>query len=884
MTPHTNHNPPPITFIGAGPGDPELLTLKAVERIRNADVILYTGSLVNPDVLSYAQPHAQIYNTATLTLDEQIALMAEAASAGQRLARLHTGDPTLYGATLEQMRRLDNLGLEYEVVPGVSSVFAATAALKTELTAPGGVQTLILTRAAGHTPVPESEDLTELAKHQASIVLFLSANLIEKAVEQLLAGGYPTQTPVAVVYRASWPDERILRGTLTDIARQVKEAGISKQALIIVSPVLKGKHGESHLYGETSTEERRSGSRIGIGILALTRGGVQLGRRLLALYPDAILYAPSRHLGEDKTLPHNIVPFDQGAGKAVAYAFARHRALVGIASTGALIRLITPLLGAKKTDPAVIALDEKGKYAISLLSGHLGGANELALDIARRLEGEAIITTSSDVQGLPAADLLGRNRGWKLADASHSAGVSAALVNGQAVGVVWEGGESEGLPFAAPHISRYANIDELQAAKPAAGIIISPRIIDTNRFEFPIFLYHPPVLAVGVGCKRGTSAEEITASIRTALAEAGLAGESVALAATVEDKADEPGLLQAVRKHLGWPLEVFRRQELRDVPENVLPTSSAAAKKYLDVPGVAEPSALLATRGGRIIAPKRSFKNVTVAVAQGSEGDLRRGGVHVVGLGPGDEAHITPAARHAIETADVIVGYKTYLDLIRHLAPDTPRIRGRMTGEVERVLRALTLADEGQQVALISSGDPAVYAMAGLTLQLAEKRDSHAKIEIIPGIPAANSVAALLGAPLSHDYATISLSDLLTPLDKIQQRVEAAAASDMVIVFYNPRSHKRVRPLNLALDILRQYRHPRTPVGIVTSAYREQETIILTTLGQVDIDTIGMLSTIIVGNSATFISRGKMITPRGYERKYDSLVPPHPTTIPPTTP
>ena len=723
-----------------------------------------------------------------------------------------------------------------------------------------------------------------MAKHQASIVLFLSASLIKKAVKQLLAGGYPPETPVAVVYRASWPDERILRGTLADIAEQVKEAGISQQALIIVSPVLGGGYGDSHLYSHASTQQRKSNSRSGIGILALTRGGVQLAKRLLALYPDAILYVPSRHIEAGKTLPPNVVPFAQGARKAVTYAFNRHRALVGIASTGALIRLITPLLRSKESDTAVVALDEKGKYAISLLSGHLGGANELARDIARQLGGEAVITTSSDVQGLPAVDLLGQNRGWKMANLSDSAEVSAALVNGQAVGVVWEGGEDEALPFAAPHITRYANIDKLRAAKPAAGIIISPRIIDTDSFTFPVILYHPPVLAVGIGCNRGTPAEEIKASISTALSEAGLALESVALAATVEDKANETGLLQAVRKHLGWRLEVFRRGELRAVPEDALPHPSAAAKKYLDIPGVAEPSALLASRGGRIIAPKRSFENVTVAAAQGSEAGLRRGGVRVVGLGPGDETHITPAARHAIETADVIVGYKTYLNLIRHLAPDTPRIRGRMTEEVERVRKALTLADKGQQVALISSGDPGVYAMAGLMLEIAEKAGSHAQIEIIPGIPAANSVAALLGAPLSHDYATISLSDLLTPLEKIQQRVKAAAASDMVIVFYNPRSRKRVQPLIRALDILRQHRSPQTPVGIVKSAYREQETITFTTLDQVDIDAIGMLTTIIVGNSATFISRGKMITPRGYERKYDGLAPIQPPTTPPTEP
>lgn len=872
-THNANFNPnpsPPIAFIGAGPGDPDLITLRAVDRIRAADVILYAGSLVNPAVLTHARPRAHIYNTATLTLDEQINLMAQAVDQGQCVARLHTGDPTLYGATLEQMRRLDDLGLAYEVVPGVSSLFAATAALKTELTAPGGVQTLIVTRVAGRTPVPETENLAELAKHQASMVLFLSVGHIKKVVKQLLEGGYPSDTPVVVAYRASWPDQIILRGTLDDIVDKVKTAGITKQALIIVSPVLRGDHGgESHLYGEASTARRRVGSRAGMGILALTVGGIELGKRLLEHYPDAILYAPARHFPNTAALPANIIPFDQGARKAVAHAFSRHRALVGIVSTGALIRLLNPLLRSKETDPAVVVLDEQGEYAISLLSGHLGGANELARDMARRLGGRAVITTASDVQGLPTAELLGRERGWKLASLKNHVEVSAAMVNGQAVGVVWEGGEGEPLPFDAPYITRYSDVETLQTARPAAGVIISPRTLDVDRFDFPVMLFHPPVLAVGVGCNRGTPAQEIAEAIRTTLADAGLAEESVVLVATVEDKATETGLLQALRKDLGWPLDVYCRQELRQVPEDLLPTPSEAAKKYLGVPGVAEPSALLATRGGRIIVGKRKFKNVTVAVARGTEKRLHRGEIRVVGFGPGSLDHMTPAARHAIETSDVIIGYKTYLNLIKHLVPDTPRIRSRMKEEVDRAKKALTLAEAGKKVAVISSGDPGVYAMAGLVLEMVEQESSHVHVRIIPGIPAANSVASLLGAPLSHDYATISLSDLLTPLETILQRVEAAAASDMVIALYNPRSTKRVQPLIQSLSIIRRYRDPKTPVGIVKSAFRERESVIFTTLDAIDIDAIGMLATMIIGNNHTFFSRGRMITPRGYENKYE---------------
>lgn len=222
----------PVYFIGAGPGDPELLTIKGRRLLDEADLIIYAGSLVNPALL--AGLSAEIHNSAGLNLDEIIALMTSAHKEQRRIVRLHTGDPAIYGAIKEQMVRLDELGIAYEVVPGVSSAAATAASLKAEMTLPEISQTVIITRMAGRTPVPEKEKLRKLAAHQATMLIFLSVGMIAKVVEELKAGGYPPQTAIAVVEKASWPEEKIIRGQLADIAVRVKEAGITKTAIIAV--------------------------------------------------------------------------------------------------------------------------------------------------------------------------------------------------------------------------------------------------------------------------------------------------------------------------------------------------------------------------------------------------------------------------------------------------------------------------------------------------------------------------------------------------------------------------------------------------------------------------------------------------------------------------
>lgn len=247
-----------VHFIGAGPGDPELITLKGKRLIDEADVIIYAGSLVNPQVLSGARKDAEIYNSAKMTLPEVIAVMRQAEEEGKMVARVHTGDPAIYGAHREQMKELDSLGIPYDVIPGVSSFLAAAASMKKEYTLPGISQTVILTRMEGRTPVPKREQIESLAVHQASMAIFLSVGQIEELVRCLVKGGYPETTPAAVVYKASWEDEKIVTGTLEDIAEKVKEAGIRKTAMITVGRFLGNEFELSKLYDENFTHEYRT--------------------------------------------------------------------------------------------------------------------------------------------------------------------------------------------------------------------------------------------------------------------------------------------------------------------------------------------------------------------------------------------------------------------------------------------------------------------------------------------------------------------------------------------------------------------------------------------------------------------------------------------------
>ena len=249
-----------ITFVGAGPGAADLITLRGQSLLQEADIVVYAGSLVNPDLLSLCRESCKVYNSAGMTLEEVMDVMEKGEMQGLRVVRLHTGDPCLYGAIKEQMDCLDEKGIAYEVCPGVSSFCGAAAALGAEYTLPGVSQSVVITRMAGRTPVPERESIRSFAAHRATMVIFLSAGMLPELSRELIRGGYPPKTPAAVVYKATWPEEKVLRCTVETLAETARAEGVRKTALIVVGEVLEGEYERSKLYDPSFTTEFRQGT------------------------------------------------------------------------------------------------------------------------------------------------------------------------------------------------------------------------------------------------------------------------------------------------------------------------------------------------------------------------------------------------------------------------------------------------------------------------------------------------------------------------------------------------------------------------------------------------------------------------------------------------
>ena len=423
-----------VYFIGSGPGDPELITLKAKKIIAQADLIIYAGSLVNPLVFSEAKKIARILDSASMTLEDVAAEMIHAARDGKTVARLHSGDPSVYGAIAEQMNILDKKRVPYEVIPGVTSAFAAAAALKKEFTVPGFSQTLIITRRAGKTAVPERESLQKLAAHRASMAIFLSTAMLEETVQELIEGGYASATPAAVVFRASWPEETVIRGTLSSIAAKVKTANIKRQAVILIGDSIGKAEGErSRLYDKEFAHGYRDAKlkrNAGPAIVAVTAQGTAIGKQILSAMKGACLYVPASLNKNKNASIRCYVNLEQ----EMSLLFKTYQKIVCIMAAGIAVRMVAPCLKSKWEDPAVVVMDDQGRNIISLLSGHWGGANELTRDLAKLLGGHRVITTASDVRGLPALDVIIKQAGTDIFSKQKIKKIQSALIAGQPVG------------------------------------------------------------------------------------------------------------------------------------------------------------------------------------------------------------------------------------------------------------------------------------------------------------------------------------------------------------------------------------------------------------------------------------------------------------------
>ncbi|MEE8394329.1 MAG: precorrin-3B C(17)-methyltransferase, partial [Rhodospirillales bacterium] len=495
------------------------------------------------------------------------------------------------------------------------------------------------------------------------------------------------------------------------------------------------------------------------------------------------------------------------------------------------------------------------------------GANRLARSIAGGLGGRAAVTTASDSRfGFGLDD---PPPGWRLANPQAAKGVAAALLAGGPVALRVEAGnaswlEGSGAPFA----------DQGETA-----VRITDRDCQGSDGELVL---HPPTLALGVGCERGAGPEELISLAEEAITGAGLSPFSVACVVSLDLKSDEEAV-HALAARLGVPARFFDAKELEAMKDR-LANPSSQVFKAVGCHGVAEGAALAAAGpDGELIVPKKTSKRATSAIARSrcdidcSNTGRMRGKLTVVGIGPGSSEWRTPEAARTLSEATDVVGYGLYMDLIADLVEGKALHESKMTQEEKRARKALELAAQGRNVALVSSGDAGIYALASLVFELLDREDraewNRLEVSINPGISALQAAAARAGAPMGHDFCAISLSDLLTPFEEIERRLRAAAESDFVIALYNPVSKRRRTQLAAACEILLKSRPADTPVVIARNLGRDGESVKFIPLGELTPDHADMRTIILIGSSRTRLiergGRGWVYTPRGYESKMD---------------
>lgn len=522
--------------------------------------------------------------------------------------------------------------------------------------------------------------------------------------------------------------------------------------------------------------------------------------------------------------------------------------LIFIMALGIVARVCAPLISRKGKDPAVMVIDELGKNIIPYLGGHYGELNALAGELAHFLQANPVITTSSDLRGIPALDLWIKKKDLIIKDERALPSIMAKINReGLARVAVEKGLEIALLPIFIPAETP----DE-------ADIIISYRQV-----EFPGKLHLiPRCLWLGIGFHETLREEDFERLIFTYLDNIKIDHRAIRGFATLKKKAEYPPLRNFCFKHK-FNLIGFNKEELSNIKTI---SNSKIVKNLFDVGSVSEASALLASRGGRLLYPKAILGDITLAVAL--EEGANPGKLYVVGIGPGSPKLLTLRALEVLQRADAIVGYRNYLKRIEGLLSGKEVYSFSMREEVDRVKKAICLALQGKDTALVSGGDPGIYGMAGLVLEILAHNNLVIDLEIVPGVSALNAGNALLGAPLANDFAVISLSDRLTPWDTIERRLKELAKTDLPIVLFNPRSSGRKSQFRKAIEIIRAFRAPHTPVGIINSAYQEEERLLITTLGELPEDLISMQSLVIVCSENTTKWNNYLFARRGYDLKY----------------
>ncbi|WP_297117659.1 precorrin-3B C(17)-methyltransferase [Thalassospira sp.] len=551
--------------------------------------------------------------------------------------------------------------------------------------------------------------------------------------------------------------------------------------------------------------------------------------------------------------------------------FSTGHVIIGVCASGILIRALAPLLSGKWQDAAVIAVDESGDTFIPLLGGHHGG-NRLARDLADRLGGFAAITTPGDAMLGLALDEP--PAGWKLGTPDTVKPATAALLAGASARLEIEAGSAAWLTNSAIAQSDDGSVVITATARATDESDTSDAGPETA------ITYHPPVLALGVGCERGCPVDDLYDLVMETLAGQCLSPKAIACVSSIDLKADEAAVHELANR-LGVPARFFDAATLEAEADRLVSPSDVVFAET-GCHGVAE-GAAMATVGanGKLIVPKHKTKKSTCAIAL-SQDDIiaenigtAQGRLSIVGIGPGQIGWRSPEATALIGRATDIVGYQMYLDLLGPLIDGKHCHHSDLGAEEARARHALELAATGKDVALIGSGDAGIYALATLVFELLDREDrtdwNRVAVQVSPGISALQAAAARIGAPLGHDFCAISLSDLLTPREDILRRLKSAAEGDFVIAFYNPVSKRRRDLLAKARDILLEHRNDDTPVVLGRQLGRPDEEITVVPLSKLEVDMVDMLTTVLVGSSnSRHITRGEnewVYTPRGYAKK-----------------
>lgn len=623
-----------------------------------------------------------------------------------------------------------------------------------------------------------------------------------------------------------------------------------------------------------------------VAVIAITAEGGRLARRIADALGDAEVHGLRERAG-------NADVWFTDTTRHVRELFEAGRPIAGVCAAGILVRSVAPALADKRAEPPVVAVSDDGAFAVPLLGGHRGGV-ELARCIANAIGGTAAVTTAGDRRFGIALDEP--PAGWTLANPEDGKPFVAALLRGARVrppagirgstesrlpiadsvqGASHAGGGSDGGATATAEVRWLA---ESRLPFDDAGEL-AIRVDDAKAGGSPdTLVYRPRRLAVGIGCERGAAPDEIATLARSCLDAAGLAPEAVAGVFSIDLKSDEPAV-HALAESLGVPAR-FLPAPVLEAEAPRLRNPSDLVFREVGCHGVAEGAALAAAGPeGELVVEKTKSVRGTCAIARApapldaSSIGSPRGELAVVGIGPGDAGTLTPEARAAIEDAGHLVGYRRYLELVAGLVRGQAVHPYELGEERARAAKAIRLAATGERVALVCSGDPGIYAMASLVMEVLDGAPDPAArriaVRVVPGVSAFQAAAARAGAPIGHDFCAVSLSDLLTPREIIEDRLGAAARADFVLALYNPVSAARRETFDRALRILREHRAPETPVVVARNLGRAGERVDVIPLGDIDPERIDMLTVLIVGSSTTrTLAHGgatRAYTPRGYE-------------------